>query len=231
MSEIAPGEPGFFGGRRFFFAPRHTPTHLANPAPHTHSATPRSSASPGPERLAPLHPRHHRGSGGGRRLALVAAAVVVAALAAAGAAALTTTTRVIPPADLAAATGGGDPPAPLWVAFLGDVFDVGTTEKGRTTYAPPDGPYSHFAGRDGTAAFVSGDFSDAGVTAALPDGALEDEDTVASLAHWAAFYASHPSYRRVGVTPGPWYDERGRKTAARLAVDAAVARVEGKGES
>lgn len=155
----------------------------------------------------------------------MAAAVVVAALAAAAAAALTSSPRVIPTTELAAATGDGGTPSPLWIAFLGDVFDVGTTEKGRTTYAPPDGPYSHFAGRDGTAAFVSGDFSEAGVTAALPDGALEDEDTVASLAHWASFYASHPSYRRVGVTPGPWYDERGRKLAARVAVDAAVARV------
>lgn len=154
------------------------------------------------------------------RAAATAAALAALAVAAGVTAALRPT-RITAPA-LALSTGGPDAPGGrIWVAFLGDVYDV---TAGWRVYGP-GGDYAHFAGRDATAAFASGDFSAAGLTPHLPPGALEDADALAALAHWARFYGRHRNYTRAGVlVDGPYHDARGRATAHRRAVDAALRR-------
>lgn len=224
-SEIAPGARAGWRRRERERGLADAPVFFAHHALAPPLATP---SRPPADALSPARrpPRSSRASSSTRSvptialavagaLALAAAAVVAALRAPAG--------PVVPAAVLAAATGadGGR----LWVAFLGDVFDVGATERGRRLYGP-GGDYAFFAGRDGTAAFLTGVADDA--AAALPPGALADPDAVASLAHWLSFYAASP-YPRVGVTPGPWYDGVGRKTGARVEVERAVARAGGTG--
>ncbi|KAI5080734.1 hypothetical protein GOP47_0003917 [Adiantum capillus-veneris] len=55
---------------------------------------------------------------------------------------------------------GTDKELPILLGILGNVFDV---TKGKTHYGA-GGSYNHFAGRDATRAFVSGNFSGDGLT-------------------------------------------------------------------
>ena len=170
--------------------PQQRPPPRAPPPPRTPGTRPTAAAST--DRIA-------------ARAAAAAAALAALALAAAAAAALRPTP--ITPPSLALSTGGPDAPGGrVWVAFLGDVYDVSTS---RRVYGP-GGDYAYFAGRDATAAFISGDFGPAGLTPHLLPGALSDPDTLSTLRHWARFYARHPNYTRTGVlVGGPYYDGRG----------------------
>ena len=105
----------------------------------------------------------------------------------------------------------------LWLAILGEVFDV---TKGERHYGAQGG-YAGFVAKDGTRAFHTGRFDTAeGLTpdvSGLPDAAL------LALREWADFYAR--DYARVGrLAPGHYHDERGEPTPARLDFDAAVER-------
>ncbi|CAI7733374.1 unnamed protein product [Closterium sp. NIES-53] len=70
---------------------------------------------------------------------------------------------------------------PLLLGILGDVFDV---TKGRKQYGKGQG-YNHFAGRDATRAFVSGNFSGDGLTDDLTG--LSGEQCI-GIADWWDFY-------------------------------------------
>ncbi|GLC60265.1 hypothetical protein PLESTB_001592300 [Pleodorina starrii] len=109
--------------------------------------------------------------------------------------------------------------SPLYLAILGEVFDV---TKGRRLYGEEKG-YGGFVGRDGTRAFVTGDFT--------PRGLIDDVEGLSpeqlkSLIEWRAFY--HKQYTFKGRLVGPFYDGAGRPTRLlrRVEEDAAKAKSE-----
>lgn len=98
---------------------------------------------------------------------------------------------------------GSDESKPVYLAILGKVFDV---SRGKRHYGKGGG-YSFFAGRDGTRAFVSGNFTDGGL--------IEDVTGVEDLLgieEWLSFYRKDYTY--VGKLIGHFYDEEGRPTEA-----------------
>ena len=86
---------------------------------------------------------------------------------------------------------GSDASKPLYLAILGDVFDVSDGGK----YYGPDGGYHAFAGRDGSRAFITGCFDEAG---AVADTRGLTEQQMDALRRWRDFYAEHKTYRYVG---------------------------------
>ncbi|CAI7816591.1 unnamed protein product [Closterium sp. NIES-53] len=96
---------------------------------------------------------------------------------------------------------GSQKGVPLLLGILGDVFDV---TKGRKHYGKGQG-YNHFAGRDATRAFVSGNFSGDGLTDDLTG--LSGEQCI-GIADWRDFYFK--TYIHVGKLVGRFYDEQGK---------------------
>lgn len=86
---------------------------------------------------------------------------------------------------------GSDSSKPLYLAILGDVFDVSSGKQ----YYGVDGGYHAFAGRDGSRAFITGCFDSAGATA---DVRGLSEQQMDALRRWRDFYAEHKTYRYVG---------------------------------
>jgi hypothetical protein len=139
--------------------------------------------------------------------------------------------RWVTPEELAARIG--DPPgSPVWLAFLGEVFDVTTG----AVYYGPGGGYHFFAGRDATRAFSTGDFTEEGLVANL--NGLSDE-AMLGLENWARFYrGGENDYAFVGYVAGGEFYERERlseddaaslgdvpkPTPAKLAFEKATAR-------
>ncbi|XP_043190042.1 neuferricin-like [Amphibalanus amphitrite] len=113
-----------------------------------------------------------------------------------------TVTRLFTAEELAEHSGA-DPSKPVYIALLGHVFDV---SKGRQHYGPGGG-YAFFAGRDASRAFVSGDFSEAGLRDDV-DG-LSGQDYI-GLEEWLEFYRR--DYREVGLLVGRYFGEDGRGT-------------------
>jgi len=100
---------------------------------------------------------------------------------------------------------GDDPKKPIYVAVFGQVFDV---TKG-VNYYGKGSMYSGFAGKDGSRAFVTGEFT--------PEGFRDDIDgltpiQVADIYHWIDFYKTHPKYFYVGKLHGRYYNEKGEPT-------------------
>jgi len=129
--------------------------------------------------------------------------------------------RVFSPSDLLASSSSSqenkNKEASILVAFAGEVFDVGATSR----HYGPGGDYSHFAGRDATRAFATGDF-DRDLTDEVGD-LIRDPDSVQSLEHWLSFYGKHKEYRKVGVVGGgAFFDEKGVKKRARVELERAV---------
>jgi len=114
--------------------------------------------------------------------------------------------RVFTPEDLARADGA-DPGAPLYLAILGEVYDV---TAGRKYYGPGEG-YHCFVGRDASAAFATGQFAGDGLTSDVADLA---PDALTAVVGWRDFYARHAAYPRVGVLAERYYDTNGQPTAA-----------------
>ncbi|RZC67639.1 hypothetical protein C5167_011335 [Papaver somniferum] len=83
--------------------------------------------------------------------------------------------------DLAMYNGTDADGSPILLGILGSVFDV---TKGRSHYGPGGG-YHHFAGRDASRAFVSGNFTGDGLTDSL-HGLSSVE--VKSVVDWRDFY-------------------------------------------
>ena len=113
-----------------------------------------------------------------------------------------TVTRLFTAEELAEHSGV-DASKPVYIALLGHVFDV---SKGRQHYGPGGG-YAFFAGRDASRAFVSGDFSEAGLREDV-DG-LSGQDYL-GLEEWLEFYRR--DYREVGLLVGRYFGEDGRGT-------------------
>uniref|UniRef100_A0A3P8VYU1 Neuferricin n=1 Tax=Cynoglossus semilaevis TaxID=244447 RepID=A0A3P8VYU1_CYNSE len=102
----------------------------------------------------------------------------------------------------------------LYLAIVGQVFDV---QNGYKHYGP-GGAYHFMAGKDASLSFITGDFTESGLT-----------DDVSSLSHlqvvalydWLAFYQK--VYQSVGVVTGQFYSETGKPTEALLQVETSLA--------
>ncbi|CAI0374827.1 unnamed protein product, partial [Linum tenue] len=76
---------------------------------------------------------------------------------------------------------GTDETLPILLGILGSVFDV---TKGRSHYGVGGG-YNHFAGRDASRAFVSGNFTGDGLTDSVRGLSTTE---VKSIVEWRDFY-------------------------------------------
>ncbi|KAM7310286.1 hypothetical protein ISCGN_007199 [Ixodes scapularis] len=83
----------------------------------------------------------------------------------------------------------------LYLALLGRIYDV---QKGAEHYRPGGG-YAHFAGRDASRAYVTGDFSEAGLTDDLQG--LSDE-SLHTFTQWVDFYEKDYRFVDMGLDLG-----------------------------
>ncbi|XP_041864279.1 neuferricin [Melanotaenia boesemani] len=102
----------------------------------------------------------------------------------------------------------------LYLAILGQVFDV---QKGHKHYGP-NGSYHFMAGRDVSLAFITGDFTESGLT---DDVSSLPPLQMVALYDWLAFYQRE--YHIVGKLVGRFYDNTGQPTEALLQVEASLA--------
>jgi hypothetical protein len=107
----------------------------------------------------------------------------------------------------------------VYLAILGRVYDVtaGAEKFYRT------GGYAGFAGRDGSAAFVTGDFTPTGLHDDVSGFTLTQ---IRELRHWVDFYIEHDrsnEYPFVGVLNGRYYDRHGEPTPTLVDVEARFA--------
>lgn len=109
---------------------------------------------------------------------------------------------------------GQDGSRGLYLALLGQVFDV---NKGHKHYGP-GGAYHFMAGRDASCSFITGDFSESGLT---DDVSSLSPVQVVALYDWLAFYQRE--YTSVGVVIGRFYSANGQSTEALLRVEASRA--------
>ncbi|KAK2828813.1 hypothetical protein Q5P01_019847 [Channa striata] len=105
----------------------------------------------------------------------------------------------------------------LYLAVLGHVFDV---HKGHKHYGR-GGAYHSMAGKDASLAFITGDFTESGLT---DDVSGVSPLQVLALYDWLSFYQRE--YQFVGFVTGRFYSETGQPTKDLLQVEAALA--EGK---
>lgn len=102
---------------------------------------------------------------------------------------------------------------PILLGILGSVFDV---SKGRKNYAP-GGSYSFFAAKDASRAFVTGDFTAAGLIDSLQDLSAKE---IKEVITWLDFYKK--DYPEVGKLQGRYYHADGSKTEAWAQIDGAL---------
>ncbi|KAL2765605.1 neuferricin isoform 1 precursor [Daubentonia madagascariensis] len=120
--------------------------------------------------------------------------------------------RLFVPEELARYRGGpGDPG--LYLALLGRVYDVSS---GRRHYEP-GAHYSSFAGRDASRAFVTGDYSEAGLVDDVSDLSFSE---MLTLQNWLLFYEKN--YVFVGRVTGRFYREDGLPTPELMQVEAMI---------
>ncbi|XP_054264894.1 neuferricin-like isoform X1 [Macrosteles quadrilineatus] len=91
----------------------------------------------------------------------------------------------------------------LYLAILGNVFDVSKAAK----YYGPGETYNAFTGRDGSRAFVTGDFTESGLTDDVEGLTLQE---LRSLNDWVKFYFKEYTYK--GKLVGRYYDKTGNPT-------------------
>eukprot|EP01052_Picozoa_sp_SAG31_P052763 SAG31_NODE_13182_length_887_cov_1.157360_1_plen_156_part_10 len=96
----------------------------------------------------------------------------------------------------------------LLLAILGEVFDV---TKGRQHYEK-GASYNCFAGRDGSRAFVTGEFEGEGLTDNVEGMSAEELDGILG---WRTFYRD--TYTPVGVLAGRYYGLDGEPVGSLLA--------------
>ncbi|XP_052514109.1 neuferricin [Budorcas taxicolor] len=110
--------------------------------------------------------------------------------------------RLFIPEELARYRGRpGDPG--LYLALLGRVYDV---SPGRRHYEP-GAHYSGFAGRDASRAFVTGDYSEAGLVDDVSNLSFSE---MLTLQNWLSFYEKN--YKFIGRVIGRFYGEDGLPT-------------------
>ncbi|KAI9025412.1 cytochrome b5-like heme/steroid binding domain-containing protein [Hyaloraphidium curvatum] len=94
---------------------------------------------------------------------------------------------------------GTDVSKPIYLAILGEVFDV---TAGATYYAKPDGGYSFFSGVDASRSYATGCFQ----THLTHDLRGLTEKQVKSIRDWADFYRKSSKYFKVGTVALPPID-------------------------
>ncbi|XP_066296904.1 neuferricin-like [Branchiostoma lanceolatum] len=119
------------------------------------------------------------------------------------------TERLFTSQQLSKYTGKSGSPE-LYLAIMGKVFDVTKGER----YYGLKGGYSFFTGRDGTRAFVTGDFTEAGLVDNV-DG-LEWRDLI-GIEEWVQTYEKE--YKYAGKLIGRYYDKEGNPTKELLDVE------------
>ncbi|CAK9325335.1 unnamed protein product [Citrullus colocynthis] len=117
--------------------------------------------------------------------------------------------------DELALYNGTDEGLPILLGILGSVFDV---TKGKTHYGVGGG-YNHFAGRDASRAFVSGNFTGEGLTDSLRGLSNAEIKTVVE---WRSFYQK--TYILVGKLVGLYFDDQGNPTKHLKGAEAKAAR-------
>ena len=93
----------------------------------------------------------------------------------------------------------------IYLVIMGEVYDV---EKGKQHYAPPDGTYQIFVGKDATRAFLTGEFDEYKEELADISGLRGSE--LLSLTTWKKFYVDTYPYK--GKVVGLYYDAEGKET-------------------
>lgn len=119
--------------------------------------------------------------------------------------------RLLSSRELDRYCGEGD--SGIYLAIMGQIFDV---ERGRKHYGP-GGAYHVMAGKDASLAFVTGDFTEGGLTDDVSD-LTPLQMTV--LYDWLSFYQKE--YPAVGVVVGRFYSETGQPTEALLQAEASL---------
>ena len=95
---------------------------------------------------------------------------------------------------------------PLWLAVAGRVYDV---QKGAEHYYGEKGGYNFFTGRDGSRAFVTGEFNEEGLTDDLTGlNPLE----LTEIDNWVKLYDK--DYTFVGKLIGRYYNREGKPNKA-----------------
>ncbi|XP_014778686.1 neuferricin isoform X1 [Octopus bimaculoides] len=105
--------------------------------------------------------------------------------------------------------------APIYLAVLGQVFDVSS---GRKFYGPGN-PYSFFSGRDASGAFVTGDFTEKGLTDDI-EGFTGNQ--LIGIGEWVDFYKEN--YKHIGYVSGKFYTNDGKPTKVLERINAKVAK-------
>lgn len=105
---------------------------------------------------------------------------------------------------------GSDENLPIYLVIVGEVFDV---SRGKGFYGEGAG-YNAFAGRDGSRAFITGEFND--------DGSVPDFDgltlsQIQGIEGWREFY--HKDYTYVGKLIGFYWGSDGNPTKEKLEYD------------
>ncbi|XP_061658809.1 neuferricin [Syngnathoides biaculeatus] len=98
----------------------------------------------------------------------------------------------------------------IYLAILGQVFDV---HNGLKHYGP-GGAYHFMAGKDASLAFITGDFTESGLT---DDVSGLSPLQVVALFDWLLFYQR--TYQTVGLVIGRFYSESGKPTEFLLQVE------------
>jgi len=105
----------------------------------------------------------------------------------------------------------GSDESPLYVAILGEIYDVSKGEK----YYGKDKGYHCFVAKDGTRAYITGEF-----IADLTDDVSDfDAEKHGALVEWRKFYRYHEEYTFVGRVIGAFYNAMGEPTDALKAVE------------
>jgi predicted heme/steroid binding protein len=112
----------------------------------------------------------------------------------------------------------------LWLSILGSVYDVSAGKM----YYGEGGPYSIFVGRDGSASFISGEFTPEGSNKPLTEFTPRQ---LKSLDDWRKFYEDDEKYHFVGFLEGDYYDKDGKPTAEMERIQEAIAQGEAEREA
>lgn len=101
--------------------------------------------------------------------------------------------------------GNASETSPIYLAIIGHVYDV---TKGRAYYGPGAG-YAGFAGRDGTRAYVSGNFTKEGLIENIED--MKDQ-ALFDIWEWKSFYDKEEKYTWKGYVEGLYIDRDGKES-------------------
>jgi predicted heme/steroid binding protein len=106
--------------------------------------------------------------------------------------------------QLSAFKGNESKTSLIYISIIGHVYDV---TNGRQFYGP-DGGYAGFAGRDGTRAFVSGNFTEDGLIENIDD--MKDQELF-DIWEWKSFYDKEEKYIFKGYVDGMYINKHGVK--------------------